>query len=74
MANWTVISKDLDSVDKTTIGVTLVMKVPSGMIVRNIMTTGAISMVFVPDPQPTKTDPFQVENLLEKWIGENKIV
>lgn len=70
MAEWVAISKDIDKTNGELLGATYVMKVPGGMIVRNIMNFG-VGMVFVPDPSPQMTVNF--ENVLEKWIENNSI-
>ena len=73
MAEWTVISVDKD--ETGILGATYVMKVPGGMVVRNLTATGATSLLFVPDRTNDQlvSSGIEAENLLEKWISDNKV-
>jgi hypothetical protein len=81
MAKWARIVRVGD--DDSTFGTfftTSVMKVPGGMIVRST-STKSTALVFVPDYNGIEyyadgkpREPFTAENLLEKWIEDNKVI
>ena len=78
MAEWTKIVRDDSTLG--TFFTTSVMKVPGGMIVRST-STKSTALVFVPDYDGIEyyadgkpREPFTAENLLEKWIEDNKVI
>ena len=70
MANWHIISKDIDDTTNQPVGITMAMKVPGGMIVRTIMNGGPTAMVFVPMNEIMMS---QGLSSIDIWINENKI-
>lgn len=78
MAKWTRIVRD-DSTLGTFFS-TSVMKVPGGMIVRST-SIRSTALTFVPDyagieyyADGKPRAPFTTENILEKWIEDNKVI
>ena len=78
MAKWARIVRDDSTLG--TFFTTSVMKVPGGMIVRST-SIRSTALVFVPDYDGIEyyadgkpREPFTAENLLEKWIEDNKVI
>lgn len=67
MAEWYVISRDMDETSHQIVGITMAMKVPGGMLVRTIMNGGPTAMVFVPGKESLGVD------ISSTWIEDNKI-
>jgi hypothetical protein len=68
MAEWVPVDLDKDTKDGSITGATFSMRVPGGMIIRNVMTNGQQAMVFVPYHRGPGSDA-----VTDTWIEDNKI-
>lgn len=72
MSKWTVVNIDHDIKSGEKTGATYVMEVPGGMVVRVCSLLGE-SLTFVPDPNHPAMSAITIDNLIDKWIEDNKV-
>lgn len=72
MAEWKVVNVDKGIRTRETTGATYAMQVPGGMLIRVCSQLGE-SITYVPDPNHPSMSVITVDDLIEKWIDENKI-